>query len=225
MKAHRNRWLTALKNGDFLWRTVSHNQRVNHVKKYFHTSCKCRSWTWNSQLFSQHFPRKMRMSRPGSTSPSIVAWQGADTIGHHNFGAKFFWMDAVCNGWFNGIYSWFNGIYSWFTGIYSWFNGIFRCCRNSTHSTHSTIAIAIAQICTVPLTSVSWLWHCSLGMRRPKQRNNHELDIGMISSMYIHILPNICYTAQYIENDQCIHELQIWLRSTEAEHFQTWLPK
>ena len=26
--AHRNRWFTELKNGDFPWQTVSHNQRV-----------------------------------------------------------------------------------------------------------------------------------------------------------------------------------------------------
>ena len=26
--AHRNRWFTELKNGDFPWQTVSHNQMV-----------------------------------------------------------------------------------------------------------------------------------------------------------------------------------------------------
>ena len=31
--AHRNRWFTKLKNGDFPWRTVSHNQMVLGISR------------------------------------------------------------------------------------------------------------------------------------------------------------------------------------------------
>ena len=34
--AHRNRWFTELKNGDFPWRTVSHNQMVYIIYIYIY---------------------------------------------------------------------------------------------------------------------------------------------------------------------------------------------
>ena len=35
--AHRNRWFSELKNGDFPWRTVSHNQMVDLLNLLLHT--------------------------------------------------------------------------------------------------------------------------------------------------------------------------------------------